>query len=132
MVLSLAFIFQTAAAQFNLPPGLLEAVCFVESKHIVTAIHHDDGNSPSYGLCQVKLETAQWLGFNGTADDLMKPHVNAYYAAKYLARNLRRYGTFEKAVIAYNRGNAGNLTTNGYQTKVFNRWREFSYVQSRR
>lgn len=122
---TLTAIFLSATMQFNLPPALLDSLCFVESKHEVTAIHHDDGGSDSLGVCQVKLETARWLGFQGTEQQLMNPKVNAYYAAKYLSRNLKRYnGQVEKSVIAYNRGSAKNLRHTQYSQKVLTIWRQ--------
>ena len=108
-----------SSSSFNLPPKLIDSVCWVESKHDVTAIKQDDGPSDSYGVCQIKLETARWLGFEGTTKQLMRPEVNIHYAAKYLAHNLRRYrGDVTKAVIAYNRGNARGLTRTKYSDKV--------------
>ena len=109
--------------QFNLPAGLIDSVCYVETKHDTTVINHNDGATDSLGICQVKLETAQWLGFTGTYEQLMEPKVNIYYAAKYLARNVKRYGSYEKAVIAYNKGHAGAEVTTAYSQKVFNQWR---------
>ena len=74
------------------------------------------------GVCQIKLKTAKWLGFRGTEKQLMDPSINIYYAGKYLAKQLHRYTSIQKAVIAYNIGNAKNLTTSKYQAKVFKRW----------
>ena len=87
------------------------------------AIHYADGKTNSYGVCQIKYETAQQLGFKGTAKQLMEPKNNIKYAAKYLARQLHRYnGNVNKAVIAYNRGHAGTLVTTKYQVAVFTEW----------
>jgi soluble lytic murein transglycosylase-like protein len=87
-------------------PALLSSLCFVESNHNINAYVHQDGGTPSYGLCQVKLETARALGFTGRAEELMDPSSNALYAALYLKRQHKRYGTWEKAVSAYNCGHA--------------------------
>jgi hypothetical protein len=122
---TLTLIFIAVSIQHKLPPGLLSSLCWVESKHVVTAIHHDDGDADSLGVCQVKLATAKDLGFKGTAKQLMNPSVNIQYSAKYLAKQLKRYkGNVAKAVISYNRGNARNLTTSKYQRTVFNKWRK--------
>lgn len=121
---TIAALFIAASFNSDLPPGLLESLCWVETKHQVSAVHQDDGGSASLGICQVKWVTAQWLGFEGTEDDLMRPDVNIYYASKYLAYQLNRYpGSVEKAVIAYNRGHAGLLTSTKYSDKVMNKWR---------
>jgi soluble lytic murein transglycosylase-like protein len=121
--LTLALLFQSATQQFNLPPGLLAALCFVESKHVATAVHHDDGGSDSLGICQIKYKTAQWLGFQGTEQELMQPKINIYYAAKVLVYQADRYGgDYERAVVAYNRGNAKGLQRSEYSCKVFKAW----------
>lgn len=120
---TLTAIFIAASSTFNLPPGLLPSLCFVESHHDVKAIHHDDGGTDSLGICQLKLKTAQWMGFRGTERDLMNPKVNIYYSAKYLAYQLDRYEDTTRAVIAYNRGHAGQLTSTIYSDRVMSIWR---------
>lgn len=98
-------MFIAATTTYHLPPGLLSALCYVESKHKADAIHHDDGNSDSIGICQIKLKTAQMMGFKGTAHDLLNPKINTTYAAKYLKHQLNRYeNDSPKSVAAYNTG----------------------------
>lgn len=116
-------LFLSTTIQFNLPPGLLSSLCYVESRHIVQAIHHDDGGTDSIGICQIKYSTAKWLGFTGTEQDLLDPRINIFYSGKYLAWNIKRYHTATKAVIAYNQGHVGNAKTTAYQSKVFEQWR---------
>lgn len=95
------------ARMHSIEPAMLSSVCYHESTFDPYVIAHDDGGSPSYGICQVKLETARMLGFRGTADELMDPHENMNYAAKYLSKQLTRYnGNIDKAVSAYNAGSA--------------------------
>lgn len=120
-ILSLTFLLNTRAN--HLPPKLLSSICYVESKYNAHAIHKDDGGSDSLGICQIKLKTARWLGFNGTKQELMQPGVNIAYAAKYLHHLIGRYnGRVSQAVIAYNRGHAGYLRTTQYQRRVFYEW----------
>lgn len=116
-------IFLAVTLTFDLPPGLLDSVCFIETRHNVSALVEHDGGSPSYGVCQVKLSTARDMGFKGKPEHLMIPEINAYYAGKYLSRNLKKYRQIERAVIAYNRGHAGELNTTAYSNKVLTRWR---------
>jgi len=121
---TLTALFIATSAHFNLPPGLLSSLCYVESTHNPQAIHYADGSTNSYGVCQIKYETAQWLGFEGTEEELMQPANNIYYAGAYLAYQRQRYhGAINKAVIAYNRGHAKNLTTTEYQANVYRVWR---------
>ena len=122
--MTLAALFISASMQFNLPPGLLSSLCFVESRHDVTAIHVDDGGTDSIGVCQIKLKTSQWLGFDGNEEDLLEPKTNILYAAAYIRYNMDRYdGQVERAVVAYNKGNAKGLTRTTYSMKVMNEWR---------
>ncbi len=123
--MTLTTLFLTISLQYHIPPGLLQSLCYVESKHVITAVHKDDGTGgDSLGVCQIKKSTAKELGFKGTSKQLMKPEMNIKYAAKYLHYQLNRYGKINKAVIAYNRGNSKGLTTSKYQRKVYNVWRE--------
>src|SRR5882757_11341219 len=120
---TLTAIFIATSTQFNLPPGLLASLCFVESGHDIQAIHYNDGNGNSIGICQIKYKTSQWLGFKGTEQELMNPSTNIYYAAAYLSYQRHRYqGSIHKAVIAYNYGHAGHLTSTEYQVKVYKVW----------
>lgn len=127
--ITIAMVFVTATQTFKLPEHLLSALCYVESTHNIHAVHKDDGSSSSLGLCQIKLTTARLLGFKGTEAKLMKPAINAYYAAKYLKKQLVRYdGDTLKAVAAYNSGSykeRNNSPINKqYVTKVFRAWLE--------
>lgn len=116
---NLSLLYTINAQEFNLNPRLLRAVCWVESKHNPKAINLFDGPSPSYGLCQVKLETARFLKFRGTGKQLMHPRVNSYYAAKYLAYQLARYDyDWTKATIAYNHGHYCTFIGTGYLDMV--------------
>lgn len=126
----LILLFTSATAQYQLPVGLLSALCFVESTHRSHVVHKDDGNGNSVGLCQVKLATAQMLGFQGTEKQLMEPATNIEYSAKYLAKQLTRYsGDVSKAVPAYNAGRYkegvnGKAKNWRYSEKVFKAWSE--------
>jgi soluble lytic murein transglycosylase-like protein len=121
---TLTVLFLVTSAQFNLPKGLLDSLCFVESKYDTSAIHHDDGNGNSLGICQIKYNTARSMGFKGSIKELMNPSTNILYAGKYLKHQIIRYnGSIKKAVIAYNRGSAKDLTSTKYQAKVYKQWK---------
>ncbi len=124
--MSITTLFLLASIQYELPIGLLDSLCYVESHHDVAAIHHHDGNGDSIGICQIKLSSAKLVGFKGAEKDLFNPKINIKYAAAYLQHQRQRYsGDLEKSVIAYNFGSAKQLTTSNYQRKVFNKWREY-------
>lgn len=121
--------FALASQTFNLPPGLLSAVCWVESNHR-SLIHKNDGSEDSIGMCQIHMSTARDMGYEGSKRHLLRPDINAYYAAKYLRLKLDHYlGDPRKAVAAYNAGkhreNKRGLTKNRkYVSKVFKAWSE--------
>lgn len=101
--------------------AILSALCFTESTHKTDAINIHDGGTPSYGLCQIKYQTAKELGFKGHISDLwLKPEINKYWALQYLKKQLKRYGTVDKAIAAYNAGSLknGEIRNTKYVRKV--------------
>lgn len=120
---TLASLFILASTSFNLPPGLLDSLCYVESKYNVNAVHLDDGGDrDSLGICQVQLRSAYDVGFRGTAEELMEPKTNIIVAAAILKTQIKRYNSVRRGVIAYNIGNAKNLQSSEYQVRVYKRW----------
>lgn len=130
----LMIMFSLASLDYSLPDGLLSSLCFVESSHNVNALHEDDGTGNSVGVCQIKLQTANTLGFKGTEEQLKKPDINIHYAALYLSKQLTRYyGNINKAVAAYNAGSykeskrlPGAAKNNKYVVKVVAQWHKQS------
>lgn len=111
-----AIMIMAALAQ-QVPPELLLGVCWVESHHNPNAVAPLDGNEDSLGLCQIKLSTANDLGFRGGRAQLMRPEENARWAARYLRFQLNRYhGNIDRALTAYNQGHA--LAVTKYARKV--------------
>lgn len=121
--MTLPGLFLLASLQYRLPPDLLKSICWIESKHVATAIHKDDGNGDSIGICQIKLNTAKMVGFKGTQKDLLNPKINIEYAAKYLQHLQSRYNDTIKMTIAYNIGKTKRLTRTKYSDKVLDVWR---------
>jgi soluble lytic murein transglycosylase-like protein len=119
----LSLLFVLISNQHGLSPGLLYSVCYVESAHNINAVHIKDGKDDSLGICQIKYKTAKFMGFKGSKQQLMEPVTNIYYAAKYLKYQQKRYKSIARGIIAYNIGNAANLTTTYYQRKVFTKWK---------
>ena len=111
-------------------PNIMSAICWVESNHR-NVINKDDGGSPSYGICQIKLSTANWMHFKHklgdkelTAEDLMKPEVNILYASLYLKYQLNRYDTLRCAISAYNAGRCIKSNQKTYVKKVLKRMKK--------
>jgi len=119
-MIQLLFVYFTA--QYGLPEGLLSSLCYVESRHVASAIHKNDGGEDSIGICQIKYSTAKQLGYRGSKKELYLPENNIKYAALYLKKQIKRYKSINRGVIAYNRGNSRLLTTSKYQVKVYKIW----------
>lgn len=114
---TLALVFATVSITFNLPQGLLSSICYVESGHNVSAVNQNDKGSRSRGVCQLKRGTAKALGFTGKPWDLQNPEINIYYAGKLLAYQIKRCGSINKAILAYNSGKC-NKGSPSYLKKV--------------
>lgn len=90
MLLSLAAaneqLIRATELRYNLPEGLMVAIQKVESNGNPNAFVRKDGvsNHSSYGLFQIQLPTARFMGFKGKPKDLFKPAINVEYAGKYL------------------------------------------------
>lgn len=126
--LALAAIFVSVSHTLSLPQGLLSAVCYTESKHNIHAINRNDGNSDSMGACQLKLETARYLGYSGSKEKLMDKNTNIYWSGRYLQYQLLRYDDVISAISAYNVGKYrtkdGKPVNLNYVRKVLNAWAE--------
>lgn len=117
-------IILAAAKAAKVAGALMLAICTQESGLTNAMVLHD-GGSPTYGICQIKYDTAKMVGFKGEETDLMDVKVNATYAAKYLAYQQTRYGdNWHMITAAYNSG-----TYNPSQ-KVKGCPRNLSYVQA--
>jgi soluble lytic murein transglycosylase-like protein len=106
--------------------AIMSAICNVESGGDSSAINVRDGGSPSYGYCQIKLETARQFGFKGYASELwLKREVNYEFARRYFLYQYERYGkNADLAIAAYNSGSVrinpetGRLRNAAYVSKV--------------
>jgi soluble lytic murein transglycosylase-like protein len=107
-----------AAGQEGLNPAIVKGLCWVESSHKPKAIHFKDHGADSIGLCQIKVATAKLVGFKGSAKDLLNPYTNALYASKLLNKGIKRYGTLEYSIAAYNMGHLKIRRIKGKSTIV--------------
>lgn len=83
---------------FGLDPLLLGAVVWVESRFCPQAL----GRAGEVGLGQVKPITAQQMGVDPRHLSLIDP--NLYATARYLRYLYERFGRWDLALAAYNRG----------------------------
>lgn len=96
------------AAKWKLPPDLIRAVIWVESRGDPKAQRYERKiDDSSYGVMQVLLGTAIEMGFKGGAPELLDPAANMHYGCRYLTKQLKRYGgDIPSAIAAYNAGGA--------------------------
>jgi soluble lytic murein transglycosylase len=97
------------ARNYDLPPTLLAAVIYTESKFDADA-RSDAG---AVGLMQLLPETAKGIAVRTGGDrfvvsDLLDPEVNVRYGSWYLRNLLNRYDDVRTALAAYHAGQ-GNV-----------------------
>ncbi len=111
--MSITALIAFAAIQAGVHPELLQAICHVETRHQNVTIPND-GRSPSYGPCQIKLGTARMFYPKVSPVRLQDPRFSVHVAAIYLRHQLRRYHNHVWcAVLAYNRGSSGSVCALG-------------------
>lgn len=96
---AIAAIIDAAAVKHGLAPSLLRAVCWVESRGDPWSEHP---RTHARGLLQLMPKTAKDLGVT----DPFNPRQNAEGGARFLANLIRRFGSVERALWAYNWGPA--------------------------
>lgn len=96
----------TLAAQLSgVPPEALMAICYQESSLRSHVIVEKDGGSASYGLCQIKLNSAREVLGGIAPKHLLDPFLNSLVAGKYLSKMIKRYnGRLDCGINAYNTG----------------------------
>lgn len=96
------------AGKWKLPPDLIRAVIWVESRGDPKAKRYERKiDDSSFGVMQILLGTAVEMGFEGEAPELLDPAVNMHFGCKYLTKQLKRYGGhIPSAIAAYNAGGA--------------------------
>lgn len=107
-LMNYAEIILAAAKAAKIAGALLLAVCTHETG-LTNVVVLKDGGSPSYGVCQLKLDTARMFGYKGDGKGLMNVKTNAKLAAKYIAYQMYNrpdpYGDdWVKITAAYNAG----------------------------
>lgn len=104
-LLFLSLVRETAA-EYRLPPDLVLAVIMVESSFNPGA----RSAAGAVGLMQVMPVTAREiageLGYRAAEIDLRDPATNIRFGCHYLAALIRRCGSLERALLAYNGGPA--------------------------
>jgi soluble lytic murein transglycosylase-like protein len=119
-----------AAKLASVPPALLLSICSAESD-LRSRVNVQDGDSASYGVCQLKLATARMIDPMAGPSLLLDPEYNAMIAAYYVAYQMQRYPGDEDCVIAaYNAGTCrrhpdGRILNRKYVKRVRDRMKGF-------
>ena len=122
-------LIRQAEARYQLPPRLLQALIWQESRFNPMAI----SPAGAAGLAQLMPGTARELGVSNRHD----PAENIDGGARYLKQMLERFGAIHLALAAYNAGpgavsRAGGIPTNretpGYVKSVIGRWMAYSSI----
>ena len=101
---------RAAAISHDINPQIAFGLIDVESTFKPTA--QKDGN---YGLMQIRLATAQSMGFKGSLKDLMLPQNNLEYGMRYLHYCYNKHGEDRLALGCYN---GSTSTKNRYPRRV--------------
>ncbi len=113
-----------AEQRYGLPPGLLHALIWTESRFNPLAV----SPAGAAGLAQLMPGTARYLGVSNRHD----PSASIDGGARYLREMLDKFGAIHLALAAYNAGpraveRAGGIPRNsetpGYVRNVLARWR---------
>lgn len=119
--------------QYDVPYALVLAMIEHESGYVFDAVG-DDGNSIGYMQVYEKwhIDRMERLGVN----DLKNPYHNVYVGIDFLSYLLKKYGTVQDALAAYNYGEKGareHLWNKGiyvysYNKKIMQRMKEIEEV----
>lgn len=119
-----ALIFKIAISE-NVDPSLLQALCYQETRfhNVVTK---NDGDSDSYGVCQIKSVAAQQVGLPQINLNIAENNIRV--AALYLKYNIERCGGEVAGLAAYNTGRCiQNPKRGGYVDHVLEYKKFFNY-----
>jgi len=114
----------------NIDSDLILSLIKTESSFNQKARNRYDGDSPSFGLGQIKYF---WKKHYGVTGSLYDPETNIRLMYMILGDYKKKYGDLEVAISAYNRGEMkvnrdlkkGRNPTNKYSKKVLNLYDSF-------
>jgi len=113
-------LFREYASKAGVDWRLAYAIAQQESSLDPYLVSAEPDGTFSFGLMQVKCETARMVGFQGPCDQLLQPRTNIRVGIAYLRRQLDRYaGDVENAVAAYNAGTANRDTTGHFMNQHY-------------
>ena len=91
----------TIASEFNIDPGLLHSIAYVESRYNPSAV----SPAGAKGMMQIMPATARRLGLQGSEEQLFNPLVSLHLSSTYLRILYDLFGNdLELVLAAYNAG----------------------------
>lgn len=118
----------TLCQQNNVPYELIFGLMKVESGFNPNAV----SSTNDYGLCQINEINFGWLSEQYGVTDFLDPYQNVLCGISILGSNIKNYGTYEKALMAYNMGGGGassywdqGIFSTEYSRKVMEAYNEF-------
>lgn len=121
MSIPFASVFAAAARRAGIERAILLAVAHQESGFNPGAVNHDSNGTEDVGIMQLNLQ-AQQLSYSYAAN----PVTAIPYAAHLLASLKRRYGTWARALSAYNSGSPTGSPA--YAAAVLAQARQYGYT----
>lgn len=96
----------TAAKLANIEPEIIAAHIMQESSYNPNAVHKDLDGVSSYGLMQVRLDTARNMLNEPklTPEQLSHPKINILAGAKYIQQSRIKWPNIKDSIAAYNAG----------------------------
>jgi soluble lytic murein transglycosylase-like protein len=107
------------ACNQGVDPRLVASFIEQESSFNTKSVHHDPSGGYSYGLMQLKLDTAKFMGFKGSYKRLYDPYVNINYGVKYIVYLNTRYKYIGSIISAYNAGSATWVKGRGFRNQKY-------------
>jgi|GEM_PF-1677410 soluble lytic murein transglycosylase-like protein len=112
---SLQSVIQKHALAEGVPLALAHAIVRSES-----GFNPNVTNAGAQGLMQIKLQAAQTVGYQGTADGLLDANTNLRFGMRYLGRIYQSTkGDACRTIAIYRSGNPATATDNTYCAKAF-------------
>jgi soluble lytic murein transglycosylase-like protein len=103
-VLADDFCYDSAGSYFDIPPALLQALSYVESRHEKDAIHKNENGSYDYGHMQINTIWVKEIGNSYLT--LSNPCYCTYIGAWILSQCIEKHGYSYDALSCYRSGRA--------------------------
>ncbi|MEN6621532.1 MAG: lytic transglycosylase domain-containing protein [Smithella sp.] len=110
------------AITHGIDPYVFKAQIRQESGFNPTIISYQDGKPCAYGIAQFIPSTGRMFGLN-SQKDLFNPRKALRASARMMKGLLNKYGTYERALSAYNSG-----YPNAYKDPSFAKGQTYNYV----